>query len=190
MFLVGCGAGLTIPFLNLYFRDRFDLEAGSIGTIFSAAQAITAVGFAVGPAMARRLGMVRAVATTELLSIPFFLTLAFSHHLGLAVVAFWARGALMNMNQPISRNFAMEAVDEDQQPVTNSVIELSWSLAWMICTQVGGWLIDHHGFVPPMLVTVTLYFSASVLYLFFFHDYERRVLRLKPAAAPDPPGEP
>ncbi len=189
--LVGCGAGLVIPFLNLYFRDRFALDAGAIGTIFSVSQGLMALGFAVGPYMARRLGMVRAVATTELLSIPFFLTMAFSHNLGLAVVAFWARGALMNMNQPISRNFAMEVVDEDQQPIANAVIMLSWSLSWMVSTQVGGWLIDHHGFAPPMLVAVLLYLSSSMLYLFFFHDYERRVLALRPAAAgSDPPRQP
>lgn len=32
--VVGLGAGLTIPFLNLYFRDRFGLEPGDIGGTF------------------------------------------------------------------------------------------------------------------------------------------------------------
>jgi predicted MFS family arabinose efflux permease len=173
-FLVGSGAGLVIPFLNLYFRDRFALDAPAIGRIFAVAQCITALGFMLGPVMARRMGLVRAVVTTELLSIPFFLTLAFTYRLEVAVIAFWMRGALMNMNHPISRNFAMEVVGTDQQAIANSVLEMSWNLSWMISAQVGGWLIDHHGFALPMLITVVLYFSASNLYFQFFRRYEQR----------------
>jgi len=173
-FMVGCGAGLVIPFLNLYFRDRFALDPPAIGRVFAVAQGITALGFILGPVMARRMGLVRAVVTTELLSIPFFLTLAFTYRLEVAVFAFWMRGALMNMNQPISRNFAMEVVGAEQQPIANSVLEMSWNLSWMISAQVGGWLIDRHGFALPMLVTVVLYFSASNLYFRFFRHYEQR----------------
>ncbi len=186
-FLVGTGAGLVIPFLNLYFRDRFALDPGRIGVIFGVSQALTALGFAVGPIMARRLGMVRAIVTTELLSIPFFVTLAFTQNLPVAMVAFWFRGALMNMNHPISRNFAMEIVDHDEQPMANAVLELTWNLAWMVSAQVGGWVIDRHGFVPPMLATVFLYIFASMVYLLFFRDTERKVFPLRAAAeVPEP----
>jgi predicted MFS family arabinose efflux permease len=175
-FLVGCGAGLIIPFLNLYFRDRFDQGPDAIGRIFSVSQALTAFGFLLGPVLARRFGMVRTVASAEILSIPFFLLLAFTTRLEVAILAFWMRGALMNMNHPVSRNFAMEAVDEDQQPLTNAAMETAWSLSWMISTQVGGWIIEHHGYSIPMFITVGLYFTASCLYFAFFHDFERRVL--------------
>jgi predicted MFS family arabinose efflux permease len=186
-FLVGTGAGLVIPFLNLYFRDRFDLDPGRIGAIFGVSQALTALGFAAGPIMARRLGMVRSIVTTELLSIPFFVTLAFTQNLPVAMVAFWFRGALMNMNHPISRNFAMEVVDHDEQPMANAVLELTWNLAWMVSAQVGGWVIDRHGFVPPMLATVFLYIFASMVYLRFFRDTERTVFPLRAAAeVPEP----
>lgn len=175
-FLVGLGAGLIIPFLNLYFRDRFDLDAGAIGRVFAVSQGLTALGFAVGPVFARRLGMVQSAVWAQLLSIPFFITLAFTTHLEIAVVAFWFRAALMNMSHPINRNFAMEVVEADQQAFTNAVMEMSWSVSWMVSTQVGGLLIEHYGFALPMLITVVLYFVSSLLYLGFFHDYERRVL--------------
>ncbi len=188
-FLVGSGAGLIIPFLNLYFRDRFGLDPDHIGWIFSVAQAVTALGFISGPVMARKLGMVRAAVTTEVLSIPFFITLAVTRRLDLAILAFWMRGALMNMNQPISRNFAMEMIPEGEQPVVNSVLELSWNVSWMLSTQAGGWLIDRHGFTLPMFVTPALYLGASALYFSFFHDAERkRGITLRAAPVPAPPG--
>jgi predicted MFS family arabinose efflux permease len=172
-FFLGCGAGLIIPFLNLYFRDRFGLESWSIGRIFAVSQGLTAAGFMLGPVLARRFGMVRTVVTAELFSIPFFITLAFTRSLGLAVIAFWFRGALMNMNHPVTANFIMEAVDPRDREFTNAGKELSWSSSWMLSTQVGGWLIEAHGFAVPILVTVLLYLTSSSLFWFFFHDHER-----------------
>lgn len=175
-FLTALGAGLVIPFLNLYFRNRFHLGSDRIGLYFALAQVITVFGFLSGPRVARRFGMIRAAAGTEILSIPFFVMLAWTQRLDVAVVAFWMRGALMNMNQPISDNFAMEMVPREHQATTNAVVSLTWSGAWMVSAQLGGWLIERYGFTPPMMITVGLYLSASLLYLSFFHDAERRLI--------------
>ena len=182
--LVGTGAGLIIPFLNLYFRNRYQLHSDSIGRIFAVAQVLSVVGFMIGPVMARRVGRIRAAVTTELLSIPFFLVMAFTHQLWAAVGAFWMRGALMNMNQPIVNNFAMEIVPEDQHAVTNSFLTFTWNAAWMVSAQVGGWLIERFGFTTPMLITVGLYMTGSLTTLTLFHDTEKRLLAPKPAGAP------
>jgi MFS family permease len=175
-FLTGLGAGLIIPFLNLYFRNRFHLASNAIGGIFAVAQTLTVLGFLTGPSMARRFGMIRAAVATELLSTPFFLVMAFTDQLWMAVGAFWFRGALMNMNQPISDNFAMEMAGRDQHAVTNSVTAMVWNAAWMISAQFGGRLIELHGFRTPILITVGLYATAAITYLTLFHDAERRVI--------------
>jgi predicted MFS family arabinose efflux permease len=167
-FLVGCGAGLTIPFLNLYFRDRFHQDPAQIGFYFSVAQAITMIGFIAGPILARRFTHVRAIVVTEVLSIPFFFLLAVAGELWIAVIAFWMRGALMNMNQPVSNAFAMEIVPEDQQVVTNSVRTFSWNFAWMMTTLLGGWLIEGSGYVINMYLTMGLYLAAASLFWSFF----------------------
>lgn len=167
-FLVGCGAGLTIPFLNLYFRERFHQDPQQIGTFFAIAQVLTMAGFLMGPLLARRFNHVRAIVFTELLSIPFFLILAVADRLWLAVAAFWMRGALMNMNQPVSAAFAMEVVPPDQQASTNSMRMLAWNLSWMVTTPLGGWLIERHGFTPNMIATMGLYLVSAVLFWGFF----------------------
>ena len=182
-FLVGCGAGLTIPFLNLYFRDRFQQDPAQIGVYFSVAQILTMTGFILGPVLARRFTHVRAIVATELLSIPFFLLLALADRLWVGVLAFWMRGALMNMNQPVSNAFAMEMVPENEQTVTNSVRTFSWNLAWMLTTALGGWLIEKQGYAANMFVTIAFYLAAASLFWTFFRG---RVISPKapmPAAA-------
>jgi predicted MFS family arabinose efflux permease len=169
-FLVGCGAGLTIPFLNLYFRDRFHQDPQQIGGFFAVAQILTMAGFLMGPILARRFTHVRTIVFTELLSIPFFLLLAIAGQLWIAVAAFWMRGALMNMNQPVSSAFAMEVVPVDQQASTNSMRMLAWNLSWMVTTPLGGWLIERHGFTPNMIATMGLYLVSAALFWVYFRD--------------------
>lgn len=170
--LVGLGAGLIIPFLNLYFRDRFNLSEGSIGLLFSAMQAFMVVGNLFGPAVSRKLGLVRGVVVTQLTSVPFMITLGVSSYLPLVVAAFFLRSGLMNMNQPLSSHFAMEVVPKRDHAITNSLLSLSWYLAWSVSADVGGALIERKGYTEPLLIAAGLYVAASVLYWYFFKNVE------------------
>jgi predicted MFS family arabinose efflux permease len=172
--IVGAGAGFVIPFLNLYFRDRFAIEVESIGLFFAGASALMTVGNFVGPWIAKRMGLLMTVACSQLLSIPFMLILAFTTNLPLAVAAFLLRSALMNMGHPMARNFAMEVVREDEQAVTNSGESLGWNGGWMLSTVVGGQVIEAHGYLPSFLITTTLYLISTALYLVFFRTRSYR----------------
>jgi len=167
--LIGAGAGLIIPFLNLYFRDRFNQPPGAIGAFFAVSQLLTMLGYLAGPPLARRVGLVRTVVGTELGSIPFFFLLAVAQDLRLAVFAFWMRAALMNMNNPVATSFTMSVVSEKDLAVTNSVRMFTWNIAWMVSTQVGGILIERHGYAVPMVITMTFYAIAAAFFYGFFH---------------------
>jgi len=167
--LIGLGAGLIIPFLNLYFRDRFGLTPASIGALFALMQAFMVLGNLFGPAVSRRLGLVRGVVATQLLSVPFMAALALSHSFPIVVVAFLFRAGLMNMNQPLTTHFAMEVVPEREHAITNSLLSLSWFVAWSISADIGGALIQRRGYTEPLLLAAALYILASILYWAFFH---------------------
>lgn len=179
-FIIGMGAGLVIPFLNLYFLQRFGLESDAIGRIFSAGSLFTAAGFLVGPALAKKIGLIKTVVVTQLLSIPFFLILAFSHNLNMSVIAFLFRGSLMNMAWPMYINFAMELVPEKDQAGTNSVLSLAWNSSWMVSANLGGLMIEKSGFTMVMLATVVFYLTAtSSSWILFRH--KKQIGKGKPA---------
>jgi len=67
--LVGLGASLIIPFMNLYFKDIFALPGPQIGLIYTFGQLATAAGMLLVPLVVRRLGKVRTVVITELFSL-------------------------------------------------------------------------------------------------------------------------
>ncbi|HBZ01026.1 MAG TPA: hypothetical protein DEO84_06870, partial [candidate division Zixibacteria bacterium] len=111
---------------------------------------------------------VKTAVVTQFLSIPFFLILAFSHNLTLSVIAFFFRGALMNLAWPMYNNFAMEMVPPDQQAGANSVLSLAWSASWMVSANIGGHIIQNYGFTAVMLVAVGLYVvSTSSAWILF-----------------------
>jgi predicted MFS family arabinose efflux permease len=173
-FLIGIGAGLIIPFLNLYFKERFSLSPGKIGFFYLCVSASMFVGTMAGPVLARRFGLVRTVVFTQLASIPFMLTLAYSYFLPLAFVAFVIRGGLMNLNSPISSQLAMELSDEGEQPLVNALLVISWTASWMIAVAIGGELIERHGFTLVLNIASGLYVTASIMYYRFFRYVEQR----------------
>ena len=173
-FVVGLGAGLIIPFLNLYFRDRFQLSPDTIGWFFFFVTCAMFVGSMSGPLLARKFGLVRTVVFTQLLSIPFMLILAYSYYLPLVFAAFVLRGGLMNLGSPIVNNMGMELSHENEQGLVNALLMITWTSSWMVATAVGGYMIDTFGYTVTMNVTIILYIISSVSYYGFFHKAERK----------------
>jgi MFS family permease len=99
--LIGFGAGLVIPYLNLYFADRFSASNSLIGLVISLGQGATAVAMIIGPMVVRKVGEVKAVAVLQLLSLPFLLLTAYTQQFWLAALGFLFRQALMDAGNPI-----------------------------------------------------------------------------------------
>ncbi len=173
-FLIGMGAGLIIPFMNLYFRDRFSLGPDQIGFYFILLSMAMMVGTLCGPLLAPKLGLVRTVVWTQLASMPFMLVLAYTHSLALAVPAFILRGALMNLGVPISTNFAMEMSEKKEQGLVNALLMISWTGSWMVSVAIGGYLIEKYGYTVVLNISVGLYLLSSLAYYLYFRRSEHR----------------
>ncbi len=177
--VIAIGAGLVIPFLNLYFQDRFGFKADGVGTLFACGQILMTTGFLLSPVILRRMGFVKGIVLVEVLSIPFFLTMAFSFHLPLAIGAFLLRGALMNTAHPIFKNLMMQASPAGLRELQNGVLGLLWGVGWVIGPLVGGWILDHTGndYAVLMCATVVMYLAASTTTFFLLGPVERSAVR-------------
>jgi predicted MFS family arabinose efflux permease len=173
-FLVGLGAGLTIPFLNLYFRDRFNLSPDTIGLFYFVVQFSMLIGSLSGPVLVKRFGLVRTVVITQIASMPFMAILSYAYFLPLAFVAFVFRGGLMNLGQPIVTNFGMEMSEKREQGFVNALLMVSWTSSWMISAAIGGSLIEKYGYTVTINITVVLYIISTMTYYLFFRKTEVR----------------
>ncbi|MFN8586274.1 MAG: MFS transporter [Candidatus Eisenbacteria bacterium] len=168
--LIGMGAGLVIPFMNLYFKDRFACSSATIGTLFSVAQIFTATASLLGPALARRFGKLRTATASELLSLPFLVTLGAERRLEIAAVSFWARATLMQAATPLIQTFIMEALPPALRARGTSTINLVWNVGWACSALAAGSIIERFGFAMPFYLTAGLYATAAFTFWWSFRN--------------------
>lgn len=181
-FLIAMGAGFCIPFLPLYFKDRFDMSPGAWGNLFASGQVMMSAGFLLTPVILRRLGFVKSIVAVELASIPFFLMLAYTGSLYLAMFAFLMRGALMNSTHPIHKNFLMRATPPGVREVQNGINATVWGIGWVVGPLLAGRVLDgtSNNYAILMLSTVAIYLCAATLNWTLLGPVERNNLKDEP----------
>lgn len=172
--LMGMGAGLIMPFFNLYFAQRYGATAGQIGIYFSVAQVITLVATLSGPLLARRYGKLRALTLLQLVSLPFLVTLGFETSLAVSVAAFWMRSAFMQMSSPLLTSFAMEIIPPALRARAQAIDNMGWYLGWAVSSAISGWIMTRFGFAWPYYLTAACYGVATVTFWWHFRDREPR----------------
>ena len=93
--IIGFGAGLSIPYLNVYFTDRFNASTVVVGNLFAISNVVLTAGVLLAPWLVRRAGLMRTIAVTIGGSLVFLVIMAFTHNIVIAALAFWMRAGLM-----------------------------------------------------------------------------------------------
>jgi MFS family permease len=182
-FLIGAGAGLVIPFMNLYFAVRFHCSSAQIGVFFSIAAVSTALASALGPALARRFGKLRTATAMELLSLPFLVTLGAERRLATAVGAFWLRATLMQAGTPLINAFVMESLPPALRARASSLNNTVWNAGWAVSATLSGVIIQRLGYAVPFYITATLYAIAALTFYFSFRHQPE--IHAEPIAPPE-----
>ncbi|MFH1635125.1 MAG: MFS transporter [Chloroflexota bacterium] len=168
MLITSIGAGLIMPFMNIFFRVVHHQPDPVIGSLFAWGSLSMGVGFLIAPALAERMGRMRFVVITQGLSVPFLILLGFSPWFWLSAGAYYVRLALMNMSNPVYQTFVMERVDSSARATVASLVSMAWSFGWAFSPSISGWLQVEYGFGPPFIGTITAYIIAITMYWAFF----------------------
>ena len=171
--IIGFGAGFIVPLFSLFFKLRFTATAQQIGAIFALGSVTLAIGTFVAPTVARKMGKVKAVVMCQFLSMPFIMSVTLSPNLTFATVAYFIRGALMNMAGPINTTFQMETVSEGERATTSGLMTMADSIPRAATASISGALMTGNDFYTPFLFTTITYFCASSLFYIFFKDAEK-----------------
>lgn len=171
--LIGIGAGMVVPFFNVYFYDVLNATTGQIGLIFSVGQIVMVAGLLIIPLMVGRFGKVRTIALTQLLSIPFLILIALTTSIYFAAIGYIMRMTLMNMANPAISSFNMEIVAEQERATVSSLTQMGWYLLYALSTFISGIMMSRGSYLLPFLITCVVYFIAAVAYYVFFLRIER-----------------
>lgn len=178
--LISCGAALLIPYLNIYFRQRYDVSNEVLGVIFAAISIATGLATLAAPHLSSWLGKMGSVALTQALAVPCLLVLGAAPFLGMAVAFALLRGALMNMASPLYDAYAMEQSAEDARPTVIGLINGAFSIGYIFGPAASVLVQERYGFTPLFLATAGFYTAAAALNYLLFARRERRVAHRVP----------
>jgi MFS family permease len=168
MLVTSIGAGLIMPFMNVFFRTVHHQSDPVIGSMFAWGSLAMGIGLLIAPALADRFGKIQVVVITQALSVPFLFLLGFSPIFTLSALAYYVRLALMNMSSPVYQTFVMERVEEKGRAMVASLVSMASNFGWAFSPTISGWIQDNYGFKPAFAGTIILYIISIFLYWRYF----------------------
>ena len=183
MLLTSIGAGLIMPFMNVFFRVVHKQPDPVIGTLFAWGSLAMGIGLLIAPPLAERTGKIQLVVITQALSIPFLILLGFSPIFWVGAAAYYIRLALMNMSSPVYQSFIMEHVEPSARATVASLTSMAWNFGWAFSPTISGWFQVRYGFGPPFIGTITLYTISVFMYWAFF--WRKQIAPIPSAASTD-----
>jgi MFS family permease len=170
--IIGFGAGVIVPFFNVYFSQELHASAAEIGLIFSISELSMGVASLVLPFVVRKFNRVGSTVLTQALSIPFLLLIMVATRLVYAFLGFFMRMTLMNMAHPAQRNFYMDEIAEQERGKANSISNFGSTISRAAGSDIGGYLIATGNFSYAFQLTAVIYVMGTVLFYFFFRKKE------------------
>ena len=189
-FAIGLGAGLMVPFMNIYFRNVYNKSDATIGLVVGVSVLGMGIAQFIAPPMAKSIGKINTVMLTQGLSIPFLILLGVGGYIvpaglgsreiwfAVAAFAFFMRLSLMNLSGPVYQTFILERVEREAMALTTSLFGMSFTIGWFISPSISGWLQDTYapfGFVPVFTITSITYVVGTFLLWLFFRNAEKAV---------------
>jgi hypothetical protein len=180
--IIAVGAGLTIPFINLFFFHNFQIDSFDFAVIGGIASFLVAVLALLVPNLKSRLGFKKGITYTQSISVIALVALAttefFNDHwwaLPLAVVCFWIRTPLMNMAAPMTSELTMNYVGSKNQEMLSAIMAAIWSGSWFFSSQIFRFLKSEGlPYAYIFYITAALYAFGVLMYYLLIRDYERR----------------
>jgi len=172
--LIAIGAGLTIPFINLFFYSVFDVDSQQFSMIGSATAVIVVFANLLVPVIQRRFGFYVSIIFTQVLAIFFLVALAMTElyatwegAIFVAIGAYMLRTPLMNMAGPSTTEMSMKFVGKASQELNSAINSSIWSASWFISAKIFQYLrgID----VPyyKIFIITAIMYSLAVAVTFF-----------------------
>ncbi|HXU28244.1 MAG TPA: MFS transporter [Bacteroidia bacterium] len=181
--IIAVGAGLTIPFISLFFQEVHGMDKGSFSVVSSIAAFLVAWGALLVPNIKRNVGYKIAVPATQSLAIVSLVALATTQYYSyvsisvvIAVVCYLLRQPLMNMAGPMTTEIVMNYVGEKNQEIVSALTSAIWSGSWFISGLLVQVLFGQgFSFVNIFLLTALLYSVGVIWYMLLIRDYERKI---------------
>jgi MFS family permease len=180
--IIATGAGLTIPFISLFFDEVHALHKGGFSVLSSFAAVLVAYGALLVPKIKKHIGYKIAIPTTQSLAVMSLVAMAttqfynqYSVAVIIAAVCYLLRQPLMNMAGPMTTEVVLKYVGPGNREITSALTSAIWSGSWVLSGyMVSIMFAQGYHFVNIFLITSLLYAFGIVMYYLLILDYNIR----------------
>jgi len=180
--LIAIGAGLTIPFVNLFFNTVFKVDSDTFSLIGAGTASIVFMTTLIIPIIRRKFGFRVAILIPQWLAIFFLVILAttqlaqaYSWAFYVAIAAFMLRQPFMNMAGPMTSELGMKYVGPRNQELISAISSSIWSASWFISAKIFQVLRQMDlEYYQIFLITAVLYAVGVSFYHLLINDFLRR----------------
>ena len=180
LILISIGAGLTIPFVNLFFNSVFHLSASEFSILGSITAFLVFIFSLLVPSIRKKYGYWFTIVIVQAISICCLIVMAlmelyvnYSFALIIALIAYIFRQPLMHMAHPASNELLMNYVGKRNQELISALSSSLWSASWFVSAKVFEWLrlLDFQ-YYQIFLITAGLYIIGNILFALLIREYE------------------
>ncbi len=169
--LIGLGAGITIPYMGLWFNLSFGTSLESIGGLFAFQQMVMAFGMFIMPLIVDRVGSVKTVVGFNGSATGLIVALPFAPSFLIAALIYTIRTILMNIVNPIWDAFTLKFFTKGERATSIALRSFAWTSTFGIGQYIGGRIFDY-SLTVPFLITGALYGMAVLAIWVLFVGYE------------------
>ncbi len=181
--IIAVGAGLTIPFINLFFFKIHGMDSNTFSMLGAVAAVLVFVAAISIPGIRRKYGYSVAITLFQSLAVLALVLLATTEYIShmaialpLAVLCYLFRQPLMNMAGPMTSELVMNYVGKRNQEMMSALTSAVWSGSWYISARIFMNLREENiSYADIFYITAALYALGVVWYQFLIRDYHKRV---------------
>lgn len=143
------GGFVNTSMLSLWFLAIYSLKIGETGFIFVIVNLLTMLSVLISGRLSTRIGLIRTMVSTHLISNAFLIMMSFVHILFLSEIFLFLRQTTSQMDVPARDSFINTIIEPDSRMYTNSRFLAARNLSNVPSPAIGGLLIDFYPLVLP-----------------------------------------
>jgi MFS family permease len=168
------GGFIVQSLIAYWFHVRFGMDLASLGTVFFAAQLVTALSLLAAPPLARRFGLLNTMVATHFTSSTFLVAMAFSPSGTVAVAFLLLRQLLSQMDVPTRQAYLMAVVEDHEREEAAISTTLARTVTQAVSPAITGWVMQGIALSAPLVVGGGLKMLYDVLIYFTFRKVPLR----------------
>jgi MFS family permease len=146
------GGFLTDALISYWFFHRFGIAERELGVVFFVVHVLNALSHLGAAWLARRIGLLNTMVFTHLPSSIFLMAVPFASSFKWAVVLFFCREALVEMDVPTRQSYVAAMVKPSERTFTSGVTNLARNIFWAVGSATAGVAMQVFGFSTPLLM--------------------------------------